>query len=445
MISTYTRTLFLVLISLLSFVGTASAATVSPDYDILKVLVNNIDITGRSLDVERGEQLDIEVWVQGTINVTLPTQTLSDVRVEAKVLGYEFGAISDVSEIFSIDGQNLYKKTLVLDIPKDIDASEQYTLRIEVSDTLNQEEQEFTVYIDEQRHNIDVFDIVLNPSSTIQAGQPLFVSTVLENMGEKKEENIKVTVSVPELGISSVNYLDELITQIMEDKRTFNLQEESSQRVDFLLRIPADAASGQYTINVDILYNRGHSFLSASRTFTVVGIATEETDTIVNIDSTSKSVKQDEEIIYKVMFANLGTERGVYSLQVDGVSWAQYRVEPGFITVAPDGTAEAMIYLKPNANTEPKNYVSVVRILSGREILQEFTINTNVLATATEQPAASTTSAVKTVLVVVFAVLIIVLIVLGLVIAFRKVKEPEQDETVSNVPAGQTYYNHPRR
>ena len=67
-------------------------------------------------------------------------------------------------------------------------------MRIEVSDTLNQEEQNF-VYIDEQRHNIDVFDIVLNPSSTIQAGHFIICLDCFENMGEKKEENISDCIS----------------------------------------------------------------------------------------------------------------------------------------------------------------------------------------------------------------------------------------------------------
>ena len=430
-------TLLLFLLALLTLTGIAQAA---PEYSIKKVLVDNLDITGNSFDVERDSDVLIEVWVEGAANAT----TIPDVRIEAKVLGYEFGSISDLTEIFSIEGGKLYKKTLQLHIPKDIDASEEYTLRIEVSDTRDEIQQEFTFNIDEQRHSLNIFDVVLNPSSRIQAGQALFPSVVVENLGEMKEENIKITVSVPELGITAVNYIDELITQRQEERRTFNLREESSERIDFLLRVPEDAKTGEYTLKVEVLYNRGHSVLSATRSFAVQGVETKEVDTVINIDSTSKSATAGEETIYKVMFANLGTEKGIYSVQVDGVSWAQHRVEPGFVTVAPDATAEALIYITPNSNVEAKNYVSVVRVMLGREIINEFTLNTNVQS-ANDEEEVTTTSALKTVLAVVFSVLVIALIILGLVIAFRKVGKGDGEEPVTNIPEGQTYYYHPKR
>ena len=427
---------------------TSTAQADAEHYFIKKVLVDNIDITGSSLDVKRGDMINIEIWVQGKLgnNTNSTSNLVPDVRAEARIIGYEFGEIAARSGLFSIEGDNLYKKTLSLSIPKDIDASEKYTLRVEVADSRDEDRREFDVHLDEQRHSLNIFDIALNPSSRIQAGQPLFPSVVVENLGAMKEENIKVTVSVPKLGISAVNFIDELVPELVEERQRFDRNEESSQRVDFLLRMPEDAKSGEYDLQVEVLYNRGHSVLSATRKFSVQGVeAKKEVDTVINIDSTSKSVKQGEEAVYKVMFANLGNERGIYSVQVDGVSWAQSRTEPGFVTVGPDSTAEAMIYMKPNDNTEPRNYVSVVRVLLGREIINEFTLNTNVLE-GEEAEEESATSALKVVLAVIFSVLVIALIVLGLIIAFRKIKSNEEEEQVSNVPAeGQTYYYHPRR
>lgn len=431
----------IMLLCLALFSLTAVAQAASTFYDIQRVEVNDFEITGSTLDVERGDTIDIEVWIKGTL--TSSPQVVPDVRVEAKIIGYEFGSISEISDIFSIEDENLYKKSLTLRIPDDIDASERYTLRIEVSDSINEEQVEFNLNIDEQRHSLNIFDVALNPSSTIQAGQPLFPSIVVENLGELKEENVRITVSVPQLGISSVNFIDELITQLQEEGRTFNLDEESSQRIDFLLRIPEDAPTGDYTLNIEVLYSRGHSIITTTRNFFVQGIEqATEIDTLINIDSTAKTAQQGEEISYKLMFANLGTERGIYSVQVDGLSWGQYRIEPGFITVAPDTSAEAFIYITPNENIDAKNYVSVVRVLLGKEIVNEFTLNTNVVS---GEEASTTTSALKIALAVIFSVLVIALIVLGLVIAFRKIKTSEAEEPVSNIPEGQTYYYHPRK
>lgn len=418
-----------------------------PDYTIIAVEVNDLQAFGGStvvpnLDVERGETIEIEVTLQG--NATIPGGQVPDVRVEARIVGYEFGTVSDVSDIFSVDEGLVYKKRLTLVIPEDIDASELYTLRVEASDSRNEDQVEFTLNIDEQRHSLNIFDILVNPSTNVVAGQPIFVISRIENLGELKEDDIRVTASIPELGVSSSNFIDELITEIQEEEEEFRLDEQSSRQLDFLLRIPEDAQTGEYTLKVDVLYNRGHSLLTETRKIFVKGLEKpKEVDTLINIDSTTKRVNQNEETAYKLMFANMGTEKGLYTLQVDGVApWGQYRAEPSFITVQPDGTAEATIFIRANDNAEPRNYISVVRVMLGREVVHEFTLNTEVAGV--EQKSTSVVT-LKTVLAVIFIILVIALVVLGLIIAFRKMKEDnEGSETMTNVAEGQTYYYYPQ-
>src|SRR3989344_1515894 len=424
--------------------GFTSAA--APDYDILSVEVNDLQVFGGgntipNLDVERGDTLEIEVVIQG--NKTISGGQVPDVRIEAKIVVYEFGTISDISDIFSIDENLVYRKVLTLVIPEDIDASELYTLRIEVSDSNNEEQVEFQLNIDEQRHSLNIFDIVVNPSTSVMAGQPIFPIVRVENLGERKEDDVRVTVSIPELGISTTNYINDLITEIQEDQEVFRLDERSSAQLDFLLRIPEDAKTGEYTLKVDVMYNRGHSLLTENRKIFVKGMEKpKEVDTLINIDSTTKRVNQNEETSFKLMFANMGTEKGLYTVQVDGVApWGQYRIEPGFINVLPDGTAEANLFIRANDNAEPRNYVSVVRVMMGREIVHEFNVNTEVVGMQKSTSAVS----LKTVLAVIFIILVIALVVLGLIIAFRKMKEGnEGNETMSNVAEGQTYYYYPQ-
>src|SRR5574341_761734 len=118
--------------------------------------------------------------------------SVDDVRVKAEIDGYEYGDIEDRTSLFDIDAGNVYRKTLNLVIPNDIDASETYTLRVEVSDSDNQEEFNVSLNIDEQRHNLGIFDVLVNPSR-VAAGRPLFLNVRIENLGEMKEENVKVT------------------------------------------------------------------------------------------------------------------------------------------------------------------------------------------------------------------------------------------------------------
>jgi uncharacterized membrane protein len=357
-------------------------------------------------------------------------------------MGYEYGSISDSTGQFSLDAGKTYKKTLTLDIPEDIDASEDYTLRIEASDKVDETTQEFTIHIDESRHGLNIYDVVLNPSSTIAAGNPLFVTVRLENLGELEEDDVKVTASIPDLGVSTVNYFDELNTEHQEQNED-NFDLDNSEQLDLLLRIPTDALTGTYELKVDVEYNRGYNFLSESLNVNVQGTDTDDgVQTVVNSDSSSKATNAGSSVEYKVMMANLGSEPGVYSVQVDGIStWGEVSVQPSFLTVMPDSTGEVAITVTPFDSTEEASYTWVAKVMLGSDVLSEVVFTTKV--NATEEAVASGTDVLKTVLTVVFAVLIVVLVVLALVIAFRKVRSEDEDSTSLE---GQTYYQYyPKR
>ncbi len=440
-----------VIVMLTSFAGLIAAQT-SPNFQFIRIEVNDLEVfpSGiQNLDVERGETLDIEVTLQGT-NFTAPAgpNEIDDVRVEAKIVGYEFGPVSDITPVFSVESGLTYQKTLHIEIPEDIDASERYILRIEISDRTNEIQEEFELNIDEQRHSLSFVPnggILLNPSSTIGAGKPLFVTVRLENLGEKVEEDIKITARIPELGVQAVNFLDELVTEIDEETERFSFEEESSGQVDLLVRIPEDAESGTYTLEVEADYNRGHSKLVETRQINVVGIPQDqEVDTIVNPVSTTQNVKVGQEATYRISIANIGEEKGIYAVSIDGTDpWAEARVEPGFLTVLPDSTGEVLIIVKPTEDAESRNYVFLARVMLGNQVLNEITFHANVKDDQVTEPAtAGAPATFKTVLAIIFAVLVVILIVLGIVLGVQKSKETEQEAPAAET---QTYYFSPRK
>lgn len=419
---------------LILLVSAFSVNAVSPDYDIVNVEVNDIDISGTSFDVERGEELEVEVTLRGD-------SAVDNVRVEARIDGYEYGRISDVSDVFSVDPGVTFKRTLHLNVPFDIDASQLYTLRIEVFDKVNNEVLDLSLNLDERRHDVNFFDVLASPS-TISAGRPLFVTAVLENLGEKKEENIKVTASIPELGVVTSVYLDELVTEGQETNERFDDDEESSRNVDLLLRIPEDANSGEYTLKVDAEFNRGHDLITATKKVTVKGAEKTATEAVVNVDSTSKKLSPGQEVTYKVMVANLGDTRGLFSVNVDGVeAFGSATVEPSFVTVEKDSTGEVLVKVKASDNAKAGNYNFVTRVSQDGKVLRELTMSARV-----EGPvrAVSGWDDLRKVLTVVFVILVVLLVVLGIVLAYKKMGEEEEAST-PDVTQGQTYYYHPKR
>ena len=414
------------------------AYAASLNYEITSVEVNDLDLSSiSSFDVERDEDLEIEVTIFGESNTT--SQVTDDVRIEAEIIGYEFGPISDITQVFSVDAGKTYKKVLHLHIPDDIDASQEYTLRIRASDPLDEEEMNFKLHIDEQRHSLNIFDVILSPT-TIQAGKPFFGKVRIENLGEKEENDVKVVMSIPQLGISESGFIPELVSQKQEESEDF-FQEQSSDQIEFILRVPEDAATGEYTVQVDVIYNRGNSKISQTRKIMVQALPQPAAvETVINPESTLKTTTVGQEVMYRIMIANLGTDKGVYSIQLDGAQWADARVEPGFLTVLPDSTGEFTVFVTPLDGADARTYSFNARVMLGTEVVSDVILQTKV-ESAVEPSAAPATF--KTILAVIFAILVIVLIVLGITIAVRKTQEAEQD--TPNAAEGQTYYYSPKR
>ncbi|MDO8556096.1 MAG: hypothetical protein Q7R96_02900 [Nanoarchaeota archaeon] len=422
--------MFVVFAALLASMITVSAA----NFAINNVQVNDVDMTGKTLNIERDEQL--------TVEVELTCQTASnDARVRAEINGYEFGNVEDLSSIFECNPNQTYKKVMNVQVPYDLDASQAYTLRVEVFDQKDQTEQSINLFIEEQRNNIGVFDVITNPSANVKAGTPVFVTVRVENLGQRKQDNVKITASIPELGATATGYLnDDLITEQQESSQTFNDDEEQSQSITLMLRIPDDAATGNYNINVVAEFNRGHDFVTANKPLFVQGAETpaKQAELLVNVDANTKDVSASQETTYKVMFANVGEEKGLYSIDVDGAdSWGYARVEPGFLTLNGGSTGEAMINVKARTDAQPGNYAFVARVMQGSTVVKEISLRANVVGT---QPVTSTgTVDLRMVLAAIFVILVIVLIVLAVVLAARKSgRKPE--ETMVQQPTTTTYY-----
>jgi len=118
----------------------------------------------------------------------------------------------------------------------------------------------------------------------VEAGDYTTVTVRLEDMGDNKEENIKVTVSVPELGIEKSTFLDELTSDEMD-----NEDEESSEDVSLTFQIPESTETGEYEVVVLVEYNNGYSSLEESTSLSVEGDASEESEPVTVV------VEEEEE------------------------------------------------------------------------------------------------------------------------------------------------------
>jgi len=423
----------ILLLSLVSL-GNVSAG-VSTDYVIDKVKVDNREVSESDVNfitVERGESLDVEVWVNGLTGGAVR----DDVRVKAWIGGYEYGDVAKQTKTFKVESNSLYKKELSVSLPDDIDAdtsgnAKKYTLHVEVFDGNNEARKSYSLRVDEKMHDLRIVDVIFRPGTVVNAGDMLFTTVRVENMGDKKEEDIQVKVSIPQLGFLARDYIDELVPEDNND------DEEKSGDIDLFGRIPKDVESGDYEVKVELIFNRGHDVLTEEFTLRVEGkeASAVSEDSLISVDSTRKDVKLGESASYKLMIANFGDEAVRYSAEVLGVgAWGSASVDPAFVAVNAGDTGELFVKVTPSTAGEQS---LTVKVKVDGQVVKEINLQTNVVKTGIE---------LRKGLEVGFAVLAILLVILGLIIAFTKLRSNEGDDDEGpeleeeKKEAGQTYY-----
>lgn len=419
----------LVILTLVMFASTVVAA----DF----VTVNRVEVNDQVADefspvhLEREQDVVVEVYFTGNPAGKCrsgDSNPCYDVRVDAEIEGYEFGDVRDVEGPFEVEPGVQYRKVLRFTLPEDMPASDDLTLNIEIKDDDDLVLTRFPVRIQEVRHRLNVFDVIFNPADNVQAGQPLFTTVRLENLGDNVESSVKVTVAVPALGIQVSEFVDQLAR--LQDEEGDSDADDAATSNDLMLMIPSNAQEGNYDVVVMLEYNRGRSVEQRTFTMYVRGAQpvprTVETSTVVNVDSQAQRVNEGEGAVFKFSVANLGQQASVFTFQVVGVSdWANSRVDPTSLVVQPDSSGEAFVYVAPKEGvTGIKTFT--VKVMSGDTLVAERNLSVEVV----EDKGVD----VKTVFTWIFIVLLVILVLLVIVVLVRK-KMGSSENT-----EGQTYY-----
>lgn len=405
-----------------------------------EVKVNGHEMSvGETLELVRGDSLELDLAVTAD-DADLGQQTVDDLRWRAWIGGYEPDVIEVRSDMFDLKEDVTRLQSLTLNLPSDMDASEEYTLHVELMNSNVEYAFPVELLVSRDRHRVDVQDVLVSPSTSVNAGDSVFVTVRLENMGDRKEEDLKVTVSA--FGQSTSTYVNELAAYEID-----NEDEESSDSSNALLvRVPKDAQTGDYNLNVEVSYNRGRDTATATKVLHVSGKAAEtgsnaEVDALVSVDASTVSVAQGAEASYRVSFANVGTETQLFSVRATGTQlWADSRAEPSFVAVAPGQTGEVVVYLKAHSDAELGNKLFTLQIYAGDKPVKEIAVGAKVNEAAKAAPTGSVVSDLlsTSTLKLGFVALVVLLVIVGLVVALRKLKE--DDDYPLEPKDGKTYY-----
>lgn len=405
--------------------------------DVVEVQVNDVEVeTGDtiSLAADRREELEIRIVLQAN-------EANADVEVEASVRGDDTFQVIDSSDVFRVEPDTLYVKTLKLALPPTMDEGT-YFLRVAVFDRASAAKIfNYFLTVEPRRHDIIIRDVTFNPSDEVGAGRALIGIVRLTNYGQETEDDIKVTLAIPALGVSVSDYIDELDA------------EDSISSEELLLRIPVNAITGTYPVIASIDYHSGLKHDSRQFQIKVSGLAAprpgtaggeepmtpaEEAKarTVVTIGPQNQDAARGEGgAIYPITLENQASTSKSYTITVSGgESFATVRISPSnLVVVEPGETKQVFVYAAARDGATLGPHVFNMEIAAGSKVLQQVPLTLNIVEAQTRAPTRMALN-LKSGL----TALLAILIVAGIIIAVMLFSGKKSDSTQEL--AGKTYY-----
>ena len=422
--------LTIMLVFLVSLVISANALT-SADVTNVKVEVNDVQLTQSTpKQLAKTDELDVLV----VFDYAKATET--ELQVEAVLRGYDHpDLVEDITDVFTAKTGNRYDKRLTLKLPLRMEAG-RYDLKIRFDEKTGATyELPYQLDITSERHALEIRDVVLNPENEVRAGHGLITNVRIKNRGERTEEDVKIKVSIPALGISASAYLDELDNECTTDDC-----DDSATSEDLYMRIPDNAETGEYTVKVEVEYDDGDEVETKTTKIRVVGeegaiVPAETAKTIITVGPETQNVAQGATVAYPVTITNAGTSARTYTINVDGADWATFQVSPSNVVVLNAGESKAVyVYATASKAAAAGEQMFSVTVMSGEQTLKQVPLKANV----TSQITTLGWSKIKKALEIGLVVLVVLLVILGLIIGFNKLKGSEEEEKEGK--EGETYY-----
>lgn len=386
------------------------------------VEVNGEEMVGAtSLVFEEGETLDIKVELEIVNNANTVDDSAKGIEVVARLSGYEYSdsvELEDSTALFDVREGTRKRVNLELTVPRDLDNGVN-TLRVLVLDrNSNAIVNEYQFEVESPRNSVDIEDVSFSPGNTVKAGRSLLASVLVENFGSKAEKDVKVSVEIPTLGVSTTDYIDEL-------------EADNSEAVSgdyeggLLLQIPASAEAGDYEVLVTVKYDNGHKTLTKAYTVSVLGneLFQPAEKLVVVVSPESQAVAAGRTAVYGVALSNEGTSSKAYTLSVVTGDWATASLSENLLVLAPGESKVVYVEVVVDANAAVGEHAVSLAVKAGDKVLETITLTADVASAA---PGSDVD--LRDGLEIALIVLVVVLVIVGLIVGFSRLRKDEEED-----------------
>ncbi|MBS3114056.1 hypothetical protein J4448_03060 [Candidatus Woesearchaeota archaeon] len=400
----------------------------------LDISIDSVELEGDALAenennfvvIDKGEKkLNLKVRLTALENV-------EDAHIDA-VLAFENGdVVADATTTFDIaDGENAVKE-LELSLPVKFEQSN-FRLKVKVVDAEgDSEEKLYGLKISQKKFPFVISSISLTPDNA-EAGKNLIARLSFKNSGVVPLEGINAKVSIPELGISSTKFVDQIK----------NSNKLSEIREDFILKILDNTPTGTYTLKSEISSQFGSDSEVKELPVFILGKSEQSMQIVndklvINIPIVNQDIYNDgSEVIYPFILTNEGPDANSYTLLLDGANWADLRLsESNAFVIKPKESKTINIFASTNANAIGEQ-IFLVTIKSNDKILKQVPLKGNVIAAK-----GMSIAKLKNILEIVLIGIAIFLVAMGLFFGIKKYIESNGSEEESEMPSmeSESYY-----
>ena len=383
---------------------------------------------------ERGEEADIRVTF-------IADTYLDEVSVRTWLTGYKDDIEDETSE-FDVYEDKSYTKTLHLYIPEDADATEEYTLRVEIesqSQLSGVSRANIDALVQHKSEDLEIKYVELYAARdfcscnveqigkgmcgecyvAFEAGSSLCVDVSVKNMGSHEIEDVYVSVDIPELCVYRSTYVGDLDG---DDCTGDDCDDSAKETVCFT--IPEDAKAGSYMMEITAEGDDAEDSVKQIFSVKAASAVSKEPSVDITLQKTSAEVEQGKGVVYNLFVANLGAEQ-TFVVSVEGMSdWATVQINPQAFTLEKGESQTVNVYVVANENAAAGEHVFTVKVKYG-DTVKVYNFSANVK----ETPGVFSGLDLKTVLMVIAIVLAVIIVILLIVLLAKKNGREKVEET----------------
>lgn len=371
-----------------------------------------------SVSVDEGNTIDVDV------TLLAGTAAVRDVEVSAELYGYEHSrkaSLQDTTGLFDLSANSQKTVKLQIELPKKLE-KQVYWLYIDVANSNSDRVTQIVkLNVEPVRHGVSIADVTFSPSETVKAGRSLMATVLVENYGDNTEDDVKVTMAIPELGLKEAKYVN---------AQTDNHNVDYEDVPEMWLPIPVDAKEGTYDVVVTVDYNDLED--SVSKTYSIKIVANEQfqtgTQLVMAVAPELNSVAAGKTATFALALTNAGTQSKAYVIEATSGDWATTSLSQNLVVLAPGQNQIVYVDVAASAAALAGEHSTSVVVKSGADALQTVNLRTVVVQASTAvAPAAGVDFNLRNGLEIALIILVVILVIIGLIIGFSRLRKDDTE------------------